>query len=136
MHSNSTREQVKLMLTNYFHLKIFKIQYLFTDRRLVKIITLHRKWKNTKMKNIAASQNWLQRRLCFWKCKISLHLWVLWFWQQQWDKKCKQNFSLFFFCFSHVNCWFKGSFEFSIWQRCTHRIFLETVYLMKMYVAS
>ena len=43
LHSNSTKEQVKLTFTKYFHLKIFKIQYLFTDRRLVKIITLHGK---------------------------------------------------------------------------------------------
>ena len=58
-------------------------------------------------------------------------------WQQQRDKKCKQNFikNPYFLCVSYVNCWFKGSFEVSIWQRHTHRVFLETIWLMKISLA-
>ena len=59
---------------------------------VVEILNLHRKWKNEKMKNIVLFQIRLQRELCFWKCKILLHLRVLEFQPQKKKKKCKQNF--------------------------------------------
>ena len=57
LHSKRKKQQVELPITKSIHWKIFKIQFLFTDRRLVKIITLHRRRKNAKMKNIAPFQN-------------------------------------------------------------------------------
>ena len=44
-----------------------------SDQGEVEIISLHRKWKNEKTKNIVLLENHLQRELYFWKCKISLH---------------------------------------------------------------
>ena len=42
LHLNRKKEQVELSITKCIHGKISKIQFLFTDRRLVKILTYHK----------------------------------------------------------------------------------------------
>ena len=73
--------------------KFLTISFLSTDRGVVEILNLHRKWENEKMKNIVLFQIRLLRELCFWKCKILLHLRVLEFRPQVKKKNCKQNFT-------------------------------------------
>ena len=100
-------------VTKKLFLKFILISFLVTDKGLVEILNLHRKWKNEKTKNIVLFQNRLWRELCFWKCKISLHLKVLEFKRQEKIKKCKQDFIktlifLSFLCELHSLNYFWG----------------------------
>ena len=92
LHTNMKKNKIKLTPMKKIWCKLLKISFLVTDRGLVEILRLHRKWKNEKTKNIVLFQNRLRRELCFWKCKISLHLRVLEFQRQEQTKKCKLNF--------------------------------------------
>ena len=89
--------------------KFLLISFLVTDRGLVEILNLHRKWKNEKTKNIVLFLNRLQRELCFSKCKISLCLAYLEFRPQKMKKNCKQKFTkniIFLLVFMRI-AWFK-----------------------------
>ena len=94
------------MLPKKLFWKFVLISFLVTDRRLVEILSLHRKWKNEKTKNIVLFPNRLQRELCFSKCKISLCLAFLEFRPQKMKKSVSRNslktsFSCLFSCESH-----------------------------------
>ena len=52
------------------------------------------------------------------------------------EKKSVSKISLKTLCFAYVNCWFYGSFKVSIWQRHAHSVFLETIYLVKIFLVS
>ena len=124
----------KIDKKNYW--KFLRILLLVTDRGMVEILWLHRKGKNEKMEKIVLFQIRLRRELCFWKCKILLHLRVLEFRPQEKKKKCKQNFkkNLDFLAFFYVICISKGTCEVSLWQRCTHQVSLETICPRKVFV--
>ena len=93
--------------------KFVLISFLVTDKGLVEILNLHRKWKNEKTKNIVLFPNRLQRELCFSKCKISLYLAFLEFQPQKMKKKCKQKITkniIFLLVFMWI-AWFKLHFQ-------------------------
>ena len=95
LHSNRKKEQVELSLTKHIHKKIFKIQYLFTDRRLVKIIILHR----CRLPKVIMEKTIFLKMQNF--C-ISAFLCLINFTAAKKKKECKQNFTEnpHFLCFS------------------------------------
>ena len=76
---------------------------MVTDRGLVEILNLHRKWKNEKTKNIVLLPNRLQRQLCFSKYKISLCLAFLEFRPQKMKKKTELLKKISFSCETHCS---------------------------------
>ena len=86
-------DQVKSLLLWKNYWKFLLISFLVTDRGLVEILNLHRKWKSEKTKNIVLFLNRLQRELCFSKCKSSLCLAYSEFRPQEIRKNCQQKFS-------------------------------------------
>ena len=89
-----------LLKNNYW--KFLLISFLVTDRRLVEILSLHRKWKNGRNKNNQTFKIVLGKIDCSWKCKILILLVVL-------------DFDVFGFFFS--NFWFDifNALVFVIW---------------------
>ena len=116
--------------------KFLKISFLSTDRGVVEILILHRKWENEKMKNIVLFQIRLLRELCIWKCKILLHLRVLEFQPEVKRKNRKQNFTknLDFLVLLYVFCIPIGTCEVNLWQSFTHQVSLETICPWKVFV--
>ena len=73
LHSNMRKNQMKLQIMKKTYCQLLKISFVVTDRGLVEILRLHRKWKNKKMKktkNIVLFQNRLRRELFFWNAKF------------------------------------------------------------------
>ena len=94
-------------------LKISTNFFFVTDKGLVEIISLHRKWKNEKTKNIVLFPNRLQRELCFSKCKISLCLAFLEFRPQKMKKSVSRKslkIIIFLLVFMWI-AWFKLHFK-------------------------
>ena len=93
--------------------KFVLIWFLVTDRGLVEILNLHRKWKKEKTKNIVLFPNRLQRELCFSKCKISLYLAFLEFQPQKMKKSVSRKslkIIIFLLVFMWI-AWFKLHFK-------------------------
>ena len=130
LNSNMKKNHMKLKFMKRIWCKSLKISFLVTDRGLVEILRLHGKWKNEKTKNIVLFQNQLWRELCFWKCKISLHLRVLEFQQQEQTKKCKQNCSknlvflalLVWIALSKL--FLRSEYDWNVYTKCLWRQFI------------